>query len=183
MGVGKLGPHDVVVEHLASLKVVDDDFVPVAAIAGDGVGSIAAIFREVEALEGHGAVLAQSVGVEDHARLAIELVLDVEHALVLQSVVIEVVNLVFHIERRSHLGIVGKLGESCFHLVAEWYFLEIFLCNLVLGLYPCCCFGAVVVLEPAIGIGDFGSKVIVDNVDSFSLRIANLGLCGSSASH
>ena len=54
--IGELGPHDVVVEHLVVEQVMHQNLVPVAAVAGDGVGGIATVLREVEALQGHGAV-------------------------------------------------------------------------------------------------------------------------------
>ena len=172
--VGELSPNDVVVEHLASHQVVDDDLVPVAAVAGDGVGGIASVAREVEALERHCSVLAQGVGVEDHALLAVEAVLDVEHALVLQAVVLEVIDLVLHIERCSHLGIVGELGETCLHLVAEWDFLEVGLSDFVLGLYPLSRLGGVVVLEPSVWVGDLCAEVVVNGVDGLGLGVVDL---------
>ena len=73
----------MVVEHLVGYQVVNDDLVPVATVARDGVGGIATIFRKVEALQCHSSVLAQSVGVKHHASLTIKAVFNVEHALVL----------------------------------------------------------------------------------------------------
>ena len=108
------------------------------------------------------------------------MVLDIEYTLVLQSIVIEVINLIFYIERCSHLGIVGKLGQAGPNLVAERDFAEIGLSDVVLGFYPLCCLGAVVIFEPTVRVGDLCTEVVVDNIYCFSLRIIDF-LLGSSA--
>ena len=70
LGIGELGPGDVVGKCLTGYEVEDKDLVPVAAVARYHVGQISAVVREVELLQGHCAVVRQLVGVEDHFRLA-----------------------------------------------------------------------------------------------------------------
>ena len=87
------------------------------------------------------------------------------------------VNLVFYIERSPHLGIVCQLGEAFFYFVAERNFLKISLSNFVLGFYPLGCRLAIIVLEPAIRVGNLSAKVVVYNIDCFSLGVVDFLLC------
>ena len=82
-GSSKFGPLDVVIRQLARFQVDDEDFLPVAAATRDGVGSILAVMREIDTLQGHRSVSAQLVGIEEHTRLASQLVHHVHHVLVL----------------------------------------------------------------------------------------------------
>ena len=57
--------------------------VPVRAVARDDVGRVFAVVGEAETLEGHGAVVGEGIGIEEHFRCASERIRAVEHALVL----------------------------------------------------------------------------------------------------
>ena len=73
----------MVVGQLAGLQVDYKNLFPVAATTRDGVGSILAVVGEVDAFQGHRSVIAQLVGVEEHAGLTAQLVHDIHHILVL----------------------------------------------------------------------------------------------------
>ena len=106
------------VVRVAVLEVLDVDLVPVTAAAGDDIGQVAAVVGEVQLLQGHGAVLAQRVGVEHHLVCAVGTVL-VEDALVLQAVVLEEIEFVLHLEGSTHLLVVGEFGDALLHVLAE----------------------------------------------------------------
>ena len=107
----KLGPHDVVVERLSAFRVDDVYFRPVRTAARDGVGHVLSVVREACSRQGHGAVGRQLVGVEHHACLTVEAVLHVEHALVLQSVVLVEVILAVLLRRSAYFLVVGHGSE------------------------------------------------------------------------
>ena len=55
-GLRELGPFNVVREEFEGFGIHKEDFLPVTAAAGNGVGHILSVMGEVAALEGHGAV-------------------------------------------------------------------------------------------------------------------------------
>ncbi len=100
----------MIVGKLSRLEVDDEVLLPIAATARDAVSCILAVMREVNTLEGYGAIGAQLVGVEEHAGLAIEGILHVEHALVLKAIVTIEVPLAIMLARGTNLLIVSQLG-------------------------------------------------------------------------
>ncbi len=186
--IGKLGPHDVVVEHTVLLEILDVDLVPVAAVAGDDVGQVATVVREVERLQGHGAVVAQCVGVEHHLVVAVGTVL-IEHTLVLQSVVLVEVEFVLYLEGSRHLLVVGEFGDALLHILAEGDLGQIVLSHLVLGIDPGLGLGAAVILEPAVRVGHLGAEVVVHRVHAARVGVVDASLrregrrCNQCAAH
>ena len=73
----------MVFSQLACLQIDNENLLPVTAATRDGVGSILAVVREVNSLQGHRTVVAQFVGVEEHARRTAQFVHYVHDALVL----------------------------------------------------------------------------------------------------
>ena len=175
LGIGELGPHDVVVEHTVLLQVLDKDLVPVTAAAGDDVGQVAAVVGEIQLLQGHGAVVAQRVGVEHHLVVAVGAVL-IQHALVLQAVVLEEVEFVLDFEGSAHLLVVSELGDALFHVLAEGNLGQVVLGDLVLGVDPCLGLGAAVVFQPAVGIRHLGAEVSVHGVHASRVRVVDTSL-------
>ena len=148
---------------LSRLQVDHVDLLPVAAAAGDGVGGILAVVREVDALQGHRTVGAQFVGVEEHAGLTAQLVHYVHHALVLQAVVLVEVPLAVTLPWRRDLLVVGQFCQPLQQLPSEGNLLQVGVGHLVLCLHPCCCLSACVVLQPAVGIGHLRAEILVNS--------------------
>ena len=188
LGIGELGPNDVVVEHAVFLQVLDEDLVPVTAAAGDDVGQIAAVIGEVQLLQGHGAVFAQRVGVKHHLVVA-RFVILVEHALVLQTVVLEKIEFVLYLEGSTHLLVVGEFSDALFHILAEGNLCQVVLRHLVLGIDPGLGLGAAVILEPAVGVGHLGAEVSVHCIHTTGVGIVDASLrrhsrrCNQCAAH
>ena len=175
LGVGELGPDDVVIKHLVLLEVLHIDFVPVTAAAGDDIGQVAAVVGEVQLLQCHSAVVTQRIGVEHHLVVAIGTVL-VEDALVLQSVVLEEIELILYLKGSAHLLVVGEFGDALLHILAERDFVQVVLGHLVLGVDPCLGLGAAVILEPAVGVRHLGAKVSVHSIHATCVGIVDASL-------
>ena len=99
----ELGPLDVVVEQAARDGIHHVELLPVAAAARDAVSGIFAVVGEGKSRQCHRPVGRQFVGVEEHTGVAFvsRTIHHVEHALVLQSVVlVEIPLLVLLVECR-----------------------------------------------------------------------------------
>ena len=79
---------------------------------GDAVGDVLAVVADRHARERDRAVLGPRVRVEQHPRLAVERVLHVEHALVLQAVVLREEVPAAVLGRRRDLLVVPQVGEA-----------------------------------------------------------------------
>ena len=142
---GELAPVDMVVEQTARLNVLHVDFHPVGTAARNGVGSIAAVLREANGLQGHRTVVAQLVRVEEHALLAAQLVHRVEHALVLQPVVAVLIPVPLAPEGSTLLAVVRHFLQPFQQLRAHRQLLQVGIRDGVLRLHPprCLCAGVV----------------------------------------
>ena len=142
--------------------------------------------REVYTLQSHGAVSAESVGVEPYALLACigsGAVHLVEYALVLQSVVSVYIPFALAFERNANLLVVGSFLKSFQDVLAHWDIVEVFACNGILGVHPLGSLSAHVVLEPAVGVSHFLAEVHVNSVVLVSLRIGRLRHCVDRRQH
>src|SRR5690606_1998240 len=112
----ELHPLHFVVELLAGGHFHYFVGVPVRAAARRAIGYIFGILVESHSREGYGAVVREFVRVEKYRWLALQGVLHVEHALVLQTVVfVEVVFAAFF-KRSAILRVVPDFGEALFYL-------------------------------------------------------------------
>ena len=181
---GELGPLDVVFQQFAGLHVHYVELLPVAAAARDAVGNQAAVFVERNALEGDGAVLAELVGVEEDARLAVGGVHFVKNALVLKTVVaVDVPFAVLVAAWYAYLLIVDHLGEAGQQFAAERNLVQVMGGVLVLGGYPGGRLFRVVVFQPAVRVCHFRSEVVVNSVVfPCNGHLGCAGACGN-ASH
>ena len=85
---------------------------PVGAGLGDAVGQVLAVVADRHAGQGDGAVLGPGVRIEQHARLAVERVRDVEDRLVLQAVVADVEVTAARLEGSGILLVVPQFGQA-----------------------------------------------------------------------
>ena len=162
-GSGEFGPLNVVRQQLAGGGVHNIKLLPVAAASGNGVCEVLSVVAEKHSLEGHGAVIAQGIGIEHHPGLAVGAVHLVQHALVLQSVVlVEVPFTVLATHRRPDLLVIVHLLQALQQLATEAYAFEIMVGVPVLGLHPGGCLVGKVVLQPAVGIGHGSAEIIVN---------------------
>ena len=181
-GAGEFDPLEDVAGLLAGVEVHHADLLPVAAshIAHDH--DMLVVIGGAGEAGGHRAVLAQGVGVEEDAILAVEAVANVPDALVLQAVVFADVVAVANLPRCADFLVVEDLLVPVSDRVAERDGVEVAAGDGVLGLNPCAGLFAAVVLQPAVGVGDLGAEVGVGDVFGAGVRIGEgHGVGGSGA--
>ena len=147
-GAGELGPAELVGELPVTRKRVPRDFQnvpdgPVAARLRTAVGHITAVVAEAHLAQRDRAVLGPRVRIQQHPRLAVQRVGDIQHGLVLQAVVleVEVPPALFHVGRI--LGEIPQLGQATVDLLALGDGGQVRLGELVLLLDPRGHFGRV----------------------------------------
>ena len=118
-----------------------------------------AFVGEIHALEGHRTVVAQLVGVEKHAGLSAELIHHIEHALVLQTVVLVEIPFALALEGSAHFLVVGHLFQAREQFGALGQAVEIGRGDGVLFLHPSGGLCAGVILQPTVGVGDFHAEI------------------------
>ena len=154
-------PHDMVVEGLARGGVEHIELQPVGPAARDAIGHVLAVVRKAHALQGHGAIVAQRVGVEEHPGRAAQLVHHVHHALVLQAVVLVEIPFAMFLERYARLLVVGHLAQPLKQFLALRDAVQKGIGHGILCLHPLGGLGTRVVLEPAVGVGHLGAEIFV----------------------
>ena len=115
----------------------------------------------MEGSEPHRAVGRQFVRVDQRLRRAFEALLHVDHALVLQPVVLRVEEVRTAPERCAVLRIVVELLQPLLHLRPERDLFEIAERHLVLGGHPRGGLRRTVVLEPPVRVGHLGAVIVV----------------------
>ena len=160
----ELHPVDSVLREFARAGVHHADLHPVRAGSGGGIGQVAAVLREREVGKGHRAVVGKAVGIEEHLALGGGIARAVEHRLVLEPVVIEIVVIIPVSAQAPLFGIVPQLGQPLADRVAVGYLPQVVLRDGVLGLDPCGRGLRIVVLQPAVGVGDLGAEVVVHHL-------------------
>ena len=168
---GELDPLQHVARLFAGGEVHHADFLPVAA------GRVAHHHDVLVVIGGAGQagrdrpVLAEGVGVEEDPVLAVEAVADVPDALVLQAVVLADVVAVANLPGRADLLVVEDLLVAVADGLAEGDGVQVAAGHGVLGFDPGAGLLAAVVLEPAVGVGDLGAEVGVDDVFGAGVRV------------
>ena len=121
-----------------------------------------AVSGDREDAESRRAILREFIGIEKKFGRIVGSFLQVDYVLVLQAVIFrEDVGIAPAIGRRK-FRIVEKLLETLLDLGAIRNFCEIGIGDVVFGFDPGGGLGGIVIFEPAIGISNFGSVVVVD---------------------
>ena len=167
----ELHPLDLVRELLARLGIHHADLNPVRTCRGNRIGHIFTVLREGYGRQSHRTLVRERIGIEEHLTLSVKRRLAIEHRLVLQTVVIEVVVPIAVARGRTLLRVVPELSQTLADLIAVGNLREIVERNLVLSLYPLGGFGGVVVLQPAIGIGHLSSEIVINNLTTLGCGI------------
>ena len=152
----------------SGLRVVEIQhaiFLPVRAAARHAVDRELAVLRRREAHEAHGAVFRPLVRIDQHLGLAGQALLDVEHALVLQAVVLREEVVLALARRRRVLRVVVERVQPLGQLRAVRNLVEIRERHLVLRLDPRRGLRGRVVLQPSIRVGDRRAVIGVDVID------------------
>ena len=147
------------------------DLHPVRTRRGGRIGKPAAVLREGHVGQGHRPVVGELIGVEEHLAGLARLLRAVDHRLVLQTVVISVVPPVAVLARGALLGVVPHFGQPLADGPAERNLREIVLRHGVLGGDPRGRGLRVVVLEPAVGIGNLRAEIVVHHVAAHGLGV------------
>ena len=164
---GELRPFDMVGEKLLGGDVHHIDLHPVGTAALDGVCEILSVVGLRSAAIGHRAVVRQLVGIQQHLRLRVGSVLDIQHALVLQAVVLAVDVTAETFRRDAVTLVVHQVHQAFLDGTAEGDVAKIILRHGTLGIHPRRGLLGGVVLQPTIGIRDEGPKIIVHHAGVF----------------
>lgn len=119
----------------------------------------------------HGSVLRPAIGIEKYLGLGIERSGGVQHALRLQSVVLAPEIAAALAERQAITLVVEKSGLTRLDFVTRRNRGQIVESDLVLRLDPCLCIGSVVILKPAVRVGNLYPVIGIDNVNLLGFGI------------
>ena len=172
----ELGEVDQVARVLATLDVVDLPLPPVRAAVRLRVGDVAAVPTGRHPGERHRSVVAPAVGIEQDApgrlvALLVHRLGDVDHALVLQPVVVAVEVALAPLAGRAPALVVPDRQQPLLDRFAARERGQEWLGDGVLRRHPGRGLLAVEVLQPAVRVGDLDPEVVVDLVDRPGIRI------------
>ena len=170
-GAGELDPLQDVTGLLAGLEVHHADLLPVAAGGVAHHNHVIVVIGGAGEAGGHGAVLAQGIGVEEDLVLAIEAVADVPDALILQAVVLADVVAVANLPGGADFLVVEDLLVAVSDGVAEGDGVQVAARQGILGFYPSAGFFAAVVFEPTVRVGDLRTEIGVDHAVLAGVRV------------
>ena len=101
----------------SSLHIAELDHLPVAAGGREAVGEDEAVVAPGAVTEADGSVLSQRVGVKQDPRFSLQRVLDIDHALVLETAVAREEVFVPFLVWTSDLFIIPKVCQVFFDLI------------------------------------------------------------------
>lgn len=162
--IGKPAPLNHFRELSALFQIQDADFLTIAAVHGNSVGQKPAPALNTVIADGHGAIRAPPIGIQNHLRLTVQALLAVEHRLVLQTAVVLEEIPRSGSARQLGPGIIPQLQEALLDGRAGISGAEELLGELVLPGHPGRHFGIAAVFQPAIGIRDQGSVKVVNHI-------------------
>src|SRR5262249_12781801 len=171
---GELDPFQIVSDDFPCSDFNDVRFLPVRASNGDAVRGIAAVAGNIEGDEARGAVGGELVGIEKHFGRALETLLHVHNILVLQAVILGEEKIFAFAKRRRVFREVEELLETLPHLRAIGNFFEVAEGNFVFCFDPAGGFRRIIVLQPAIRIGDLSAVIIVNLIVFARLRVLEI---------
>ena len=167
----ELHPLDLIRELLARCGIHHADLNPIRASRSHRVSHIFSVLRESDSRQRHGTLVRESIGIEEYLALCLERRLAIEHRLVLQTVVIEIVVPIAVTRGSTLLRVVPELSQALADLIAIGNLREVIEGHIVLCLDPLGCFGGVVVLQPAVGIGYLGAEIVIHNLTTLGSGI------------
>ena len=139
--IGEFQPTQVIGQYFSSGDLDNVRFLPIGTALRDRVAKILAIFRDGVSGELRRAVGGKRVGVEEDARGAGHAFLDIQYALILETVVLAVEQIAAAPEGRRVLGIIIEQFTARANLMAVRNLGEIGRGELILGFDPACGFG------------------------------------------
>src|SRR5258708_31587320 len=166
----------MVCERFFGSDVENIEIVPVRATLRDAINDVLALWRPRERTESRRAVGGKLVRIEQHIRRAVEALLNVINALILQAVIFGEKKPFAAPGGCADLRIIEELRKAVFYPRSVGYLIEVSERYLVLSLDPVGNFLRVVILKPAIRIGYLCTEVIVHLIATLRLRIVNFGL-------
>src|SRR5262249_46327936 len=135
-------------------------------------GDEVTVLAHFDALQRHGSISSELVGINEYGHRRIERRERVEHTLVLQSVVLADEIALALLEWNAISLKVPQAREPGLDAVARRNPLQIAEGDLVLIIDPVLELRRVEILHPAVGVGDLGAVVIIDLVNLARLGIA-----------
>ena len=160
----ELDPADPVGKLRLRRDLHDPDLGPIGAGLRSRNGHVPVVMGGADQADPNRPVLGQEVGIDEDLGSPVQSFLDIDDGLVLKAVVL-IEEIVFPDPgRRRVAGIIVDLGQSPPDPLPEGDLLKEGEGHGVLGLDPGFDLLGVVVLEPAVGVGDLGPEVIVDPV-------------------
>ena len=167
----ELHPLDLIRELIARCGLHHADLNPIRASRSHRVSHIFTILRECYGRQRHGTLVRESIGIEEDLALVRKRRLAIEHRLVLQTVVIEIVVPIAVTRGSTLLRVVPELSQALADLIAIGNLREVIEGHIVLCLDPLSGFGGVVVLQPAVGIGYLGAEIVIHNLTTLGSGI------------
>ena len=154
------------------------DFLPIGPGSGKRVSHEIAVLGDVIAFQRHSSVSGKLVRVEQHLRLGVKRGDRVKHALILQPVVPGEEIAASLLERHAVTLVIPQPGQARLDGRQPGNLLKIAESDFVLRLHPGLCLRRIVVLQPAIRIGDLHAVIIVHDVRPARVRVNDFGRRG-----
>ena len=164
-------PFQIVRENLPRGDLDHVPFLPVRSANGNSVRGVAAILGNVKRAQTRSPIRRKLVWVQQHFRRPLQPLLRVNHVLILQPVVLGKKKIVALAERRRVFRKVKELLQARLHLGPIRNLVQIRERDLVLRFHPLGRFRGIVILQPAIRIGDLCTVIVIHLVVLPRLRI------------
>ena len=164
-----LDPFNRVGERLLRRELHHLVFLPVGAAARDPIDRVFRVLGRRERPEARRPIGRPAVGIDQHLWLPVESLLDVQHALVLQAIVLAEEEILALSRRRRVPLVVAERLDAILELLTKRDPLEVGERHFVFRLDPRGGFRRRVILEPAVGVGHLRAVIGVGVID-FSCR-------------
>ena len=174
LGAGELDPVDLIGRELAVGGVHHTNLHPVRAGFGHRAGAVFPVLGKSHRRKRHRPVVRERIGIEEHLALRTGGRRTVEHRLVLQPVVVEIVPRIAVFGRDALLGVIPQLGQPPADRVAERDLRQVILRHGILGLDPCRRRLRIVVFQPTVGIRDLRPEIVVHHVGALRLGVGHV---------
>ena len=174
LGAGELDPVDLIGRERAVGGVHHTNLDPVRAGFGHRAGAVFPVLGKSHRRKRHRPVVRERIGIEEHLALRTGGRRTVEHRLVLQPVVVEIVPRIAVFGRDTLLGVIPQLGQPPADRVAERNLRQVILRHGILGLDPCRRRLRIVVFQPTVGIRDLRPEIVVHHVGALRLGVGHV---------
>ena len=179
--VGKFHPLDHVRQIRRRPHIAHAPFLPVRSRHGQTIRHEISVLADLDAAQRHRAIGREFVRIEQDGRLGFERGQSVEHALILETVVLVIEVAPAFLERHSVTLEVPQLGQTRLDRRALRNRGEIIKRDLVLRLDPRLGRGGIVILQPAIRVFHGDAVINVHLVRGGSRGVLNLRFRGDTA--